>query len=520
VQLVTSRLASTKTRTWVWVGCALGVVLLAGGIVIVRATRPAVVSHDPGDGINVLLISLDTTRRDHLSCYGYARPTTPDLDALAADGMLFEKCIAVSNWTLPTHASMLCGLFPTSHGAHLLPIDEPLTREGHPDLLPSGVLSDSCVTLAEVLQAAGYRTGAVVANTLYLQRAYGLDRGFDYYDDRCDCEVCRPPQRPAAQRRIPYRRADEITDLALRWLKSDSQGKNFFLWLNYLDPHDPFFPPAPYDTRFRDEASRRVEQTFGGARNWEVETAWWGGLRDRLLVTGERLPPEARSWLVSQYDGEIAFMDEQIGRLLNWLRSSGLYERTIIVVTGDHGENFGEHHLLDHNFQLYEPEVAVPLLVKLPFSRSAGARVQEGVQHTDLMPTVLEALSLPVPAVVQGRSLLRESETADLMVEAYINPEHARIAPRFNRIQWALYRGHYKYLEYSDGQRELYNLSVDPGELSDLAKKRPAVVEELAGALSQRRREIRPLGPPQVATRLRPDTEQKLRDLGYLNGGP
>jgi arylsulfatase A-like enzyme len=502
-------------RLWLCLACLCTVVVLSCFVVMRGRRTPPVTSYPP-DGVNVLLITLDTTRRDHLSCYGYGRKTSPHLDALAQDGLLFEHCVAVSNWTLPTHASVLCGLYPTTHGAHLLPVDEPLLREGHPELLPSGVMSEACATLAEVLQGSGYRTGAIVANTLYLQRAYGLDRGFEYYDDRCDCEVCRPPQSPGLPRRIPYRRADRITDEALGWLESDSGGRNFFLWLNYLDPHDPFFPPPPYDKRFRDDAARRLEQSFPRERVWYQEMDWWGKSRDYLLVSGVPLPEEHRSWLTGQYDGEIAFMDEQIGRIFDWLRARGLYEHTMVLVTGDHGENFGEHNLLDHNFRLYEPEVAVPMIVKLPHERHRGERRTAGVQHPDLMPTILTELGLEVPAGVQGSSMLGTIPDRDLFVESYVNPEHAKIAPRFNRMQWALYRGAWKYLEYSDGARELFQLGDDPGELHDLADHRPEVVDDLAARLSRRRQEIQPLGPPEVARRLRPDTAQKLRDLGYV----
>jgi arylsulfatase A-like enzyme len=363
-------------------------------------------------------------------------------------------------------------------------------------------MANACTTLAEALHAAGYRTGAVVANPWYLQKMFQFDQGFEYYDDRGGT-------LPA-----PYRPATVIADEALRWLEQNA-GQPFFLFLNFVDPHAPYNPPAPYDTRFSQEPpagkSRGSNNATSGAKPGGMEL--WLEVHDRVLTEGASLSP-AEDWLFrNQYDGEIAYMDAEIGRVLAWLRERGLYERTLVAITADHGEAFGEHAAIGHALTLYEPEVAVPMILKLPASEQRGT-IDYPVHHVDIMPTLLDVLGLAVPEEVQGTSMLAKG-TRELVIEEYANNEKGPRWPRFNRIQRAIYRAGLKYIEYSDGQAELYDLDRDPSELEDLALARPGDVESLQASLKSWNQRTTPLDPGEQGVQFDPEHLQRLRDLGY-----
>ena len=433
-----------------------------------------------------MVISLDTTRRDHLSAYGYRRPTTPEIDALARDGLRFSRATAVSNWTLPTHASILSGLYPTSHRAHYVGRDAPYVEH----VEPAARISPEAPSLAEMLQRGGYRTGAILANWWWLGRPYGLDRGFEHYDH---AEGHRPTQ---------YRRAAEISDAAIEWLEA-ADDRPFFLLLNYMDPHIPYLPPPPWDTRF---AAKADSIAISPVLPFRVQA--------RTVALRTPIEPRIKARFLELYDGEIAYMDAQIGRVIAWLRGAGLYDRTLVIVTGDHGEAFGEHYSAGHGIAVHEAELAVPMIVKLPASRRRGV-LEHRVQHVDLMPTVLEVLGLGVPEGVQGRSMLQPSQR-DLVAVQYVREKTAQMRPAYDRVQWALYRGDLKYIEYSDGEHELYDLSGDPQELDDLSSRRPEEVGRLRDALADWRGQVEPLvsapsSPPA------PDSEtlERLRVLGY-----
>lgn len=424
--------------------------------------------HSP-QPINVLLISLDTTRKDRLSCYGYWRETTPHIDALAADGLRFDRCVAVSNWTLPTHASMLGGLYPAAHGAF-----------GRKRPLPR-----ACRTLAEVLQEAAYRTGAVVANHGWLNRALRLDQGFDHYDDRRG----EPPS--------PYRAASQIADAAVAWLEQD-RSRPFFLFLNLLDPHEPYFPRPSIDAEFADAPESSGPDSAD--RHWQ----FWRDVQEHVHGNRHDLLPDSADLLQGLYDSELAYLDEQVGRLLGWLRSHGLYDRTLVVLTSDHGQSLGEHRKMGHALSLYEPEVAVPMILKLPFGRRKGV-VDYGVQHVDIMPTVLEVLDLPAPRGLHGVSML-EPEARYLVTEDV----------RF-RKQWALYWRSLKYVRHPNGTEQLFDLDRDPEELDDAAALLKDDLQMLQDAMAAWRAGIEPLAPDEPAeVPFAPDHLRQLRDLGYV----
>jgi len=388
---------------------------------------------------DVILITLDTTRADHLSAYGYFRDTTPVLEAFAKEAVRFEQAWSTSSWTVPSHASLFTGLFPISHGARYKTAEE---QAAEPDLTSAlhhtwiRPLDPAHLTLAEALRAAGYRTAAFVGGP-YLRALFGMAQGFDWYDDRM--VLSAGPSLAAyywLNRFVvelepdifrfghAYRRGDDLDEAVFSWL--DRQGDDrFFLFVNYFDAHQPYWPVAA------------VRERYPG---WDQPMDRDGlPLLFRAVMRGEhKATLEELEWLHSQYDAELRFQDQQLGRLFDRLRAAGRYDEALIIVTADHGENLGEHGRLSHGFSLDAPETHVPLLVKFPRSDRVAAEVREDpVSLVDVLPTVVERLKLPAdlfPRPLQGTSLLDRSGPHVVLGELYRDQWRVeRFGERFSR---------------------------------------------------------------------------------------
>ena len=431
---------------------AAGAILLLGGCRR-RAEKP-----------NVLLLTLDTTRADSLGCYGYARPTSPNLDRLASQSTQYTRATASSSWTLPAHASIFTGKFTASHGACYDP-EGPLLLsqaiEGPWRQYRARGLSSEERTLATILKEAGYATGAVVGGP-WLKRVFGLDRGFDYYDDDQISEV-------------NGRRADQITPTALRWIERGDRARPFFLFLNYFDPHAPYRAPDPVTTRF---------------------------------ITPGRTPSEPEE-IRALYDAEIYFMDYHIGRLLDGLRKLGVYDGTLMVVTSDHGELLGEHGQFGHGNYLYQEELAVPLLVRHPAGEVKPGRSEAPVQHPDLLPMILERLSIPPPSGIQGGvpPALGHPIVAEVYPLSFSAPEgHWR----------ALRHGNFKFLWNSRGQHQLYNLKDDPREERNLITRESERAKKMETYLLKYLASLPSPGAAGQPTPIDDETLRALKSLGYV----
>ena len=398
---------------------------------------------------NLVLVTIDTLRADRLGCYGNREVATPRLDAIAASGALFEQATVHVPLTRPSHASIFTGRLPAEHG---------LRDNVSPALAPD------VPTLAPMLKAAGFRTGAFVSS-IVLSRQSGLNRGFDEYSDRFEVEgddarFLNTIQKPG----------DVTMTEALSFVERGG-GERFFAWIHLYDPHDPYEPPEPYASRY---AGR-------------------------------------------PYDGEVAWTDALVGRLEDALQRLGVRDQTLLVVTSDHGEGLGEHGESVHGFFVYESTLRVPLIVRGP-GVAPGRRMKELVTSVDLLPSVLDLLGVPAPAgwSGSGRSLAPLLRGTGSLPPA---PAYAESLLPLLHYGWsdlrALRDGRWKYIQAP--RPELYDLESDPGETRDLAAEMPARAAALRDGLAARLSRERAVATD--AAGVPADLLEKLGALGYLGAG-
>jgi arylsulfatase A-like enzyme len=405
----------------------------------------------PPGSPNIVFIVLDTVRADHLSSYGYSRPTTPNLDRLARQGVLFENAIAPTSWTLASHASMFTGLLPHQHGADWwIP-------------LPPGPR-----TLAQVLRSRSYDTAGFVANFDYCQKGWGIGRGFEAYDD--DSQSLRRNLagtlvgtaliQPAYQYfcRFDYlerQDAREMNQEVFRWLQSRPR-RPYFLFVNYFDTHVPYLTQPPYDHRFGKISNQLVHKLFDDLQGPDPPTG---------------LTPADRAALITGYDNCLAFLDAQVGRLMDTLRNSPEGKNTIIIITSDHGEEFGEQGYYSHGHNLYREVLHVPLIIAGP-GIPHGVRVQSLVRTRDLFSTVLDlAAGGKTPF---SRDSLARFWNPNFIPRPFDNFVVSELIPIFNesgeKAMISLTTPEWQYIYDSDGRQELYRWTTDPLDQTNLAE--------------------------------------------------
>lgn len=436
------------------------------------ATRTAAVGGSP-EARNVLLITIDTLRADHLGSYGYAKGRTPTLDRLAEGGVVFEEAHAQAPFTCPSHASILTGRDPFEHGA--------IDNSGTP------VRAD-VATLPEILGPRGFETAAFVSATPVSDRVCGLGRGFDSYGEDFSpwrwlpqstleigaIRLLQPVARRLGKDLGRYERpAGETTDAVLRWLERPRNGP-FFVWVHYFDPHLPFTPPAPYREMF--------DPDYTGA----MDGRWYSAgspAREKIASTAADL-----RHMIALYDGEVAFVDAQLDRLLAALSRLDLAQSTLVIVTSDHGESHGEH---DRYFarDLYRPSLHVPLILSFPPGEAEPRRVSQQVRLIDVAPTVLDYVGI-AGASPGGLTLLPlargGSGTSSRPVYALFPRGQLKST---TTDMFALQDDGYKLLWrsawwYADGVRvppreELYDVQADPFETENVIAEGPPVLPDL-----------------------------------------
>jgi arylsulfatase A-like enzyme/Tfp pilus assembly protein PilF len=401
----------------------------------------------PRDGLNLVIVTLDTTRADRMGAYGANDVETPTFDALAREGVLFEQAASVAPLTLPAHSSLFTGKFPPEHGVR--------DNGGF-------FLGPEQLTLAEVLKARGYRTGAFVA-AYVLDSKWGLNQGFETYFDDFDLSKTRGVSLGAIQRP-----GNEVVDKALPWIQQ-AGSTPFFAWVHLYDAHSPYRPPEPFASRYEGHP----------------------------------------------YNGEIAFADSQVARIVSQLRSSGLYDRTVVVVMGDHGESLGDHGEASHGFFIYESVARVPLVIRAPFSQTAKRRVSDPVRSVDVMPTVLDLLGVANSTKISGVSLtpLMTGAKRELGLDTYSEAMYPLHHYGWSDLR-ALRSGRYKVIDAP--RPELYDLDRDPAEATNLFSERQPLADRMIAQLRSMENGFAKTTAALPAADVDPEARERLAALGYV----
>lgn len=429
---------------------------------------------------NIILVGIDTCRQDHMSCFGYELDTTPNLNAFAQDCVLFTNAISQSPWTLPSFASIFTSTYPTVHRAR----GKAEGDKFYPiiDSLKSGV---------EILSSSGFKTKAYI-NGPYLAPAFGLSKGFDDYDY-------------AHGSNAKIRRSDETVNRALEWIKENSE-EQFFLFLHFFDPHLNYDPPK--------RSLQRLMKLAGFEYRGTLKSPFFQlkEVRNNELLLSE----EDWKFIQFLYDAEISAVDESCGELFRFLKANGLYDKSIVVVLSDHGEEFLDHGGFEHGHTLYDELINIPLMIKMPSSIRAGEIISHQVRLIDIMPTLLEILDMDIPESFQGESLLR------LIKKGRAN----EIWPAFSEeTHWgdelkAVRDRCYKFITNDSLDTfELYNLCSDPGEKKDLANMEKEKAREMRRRIIRWMRSnlgrVRKMKSEQSVD-LDKKTRENLRSLGYI----
>jgi arylsulfatase A-like enzyme len=432
----------------------------------VGTTNEGLSAHPP-----IILVTIDTLRADHLSCYGYFRNTSPTLDALAAEGIQFDRVVSPMATTLPAHVSMFTSQYPLQTG---------VTRNGRQ-------MAESPATgvrlFAQMLQDLGYTTAAFVSSNS-LKRYTGISVGFDHWDE---------PTRPFASRQ---RTAHFTTDAALDWLDDNPQSP-FFLWVHYFDPHETYEPPPPFHKAF---------STTPGQIEFLASSGYEQPIDPELLAVN------------NLYDGEILFTDSELARIFDALKAKGLWKELVLVFVADHGEGLGQHDHMGHG-EIYNEQIMVPLIIKLPDAMNfGGRRVDRLTSLIDLVPTLVATLGLELPdedlRQFNGVNALAPEPAREF---AFAQRTSNALRPWGKADRFALVSRRWKFVHDTAEGEHLYDLAADPAETRNLLEERREIAEQLRHRLFQ---EIAVWSESEKSFEVlevkAPEILDELRALGYV----
>ncbi len=427
---------------------------------------------------NIIIILIDALRKDHLGCYGYFRDTSPNIDAFARDAIKFEETICTCSWTSPSIASLFTSLYVSSHGL--------MTHSQK----SSDILDLRFETLAEALKREGYVTSAFVANR-WIREEFNYHQGFDVFE-----QVGGDIPRPSGAL---------VREKAMKWLQGKPK-RPFFLYIHFMDVHGPYIPPYPYNTLFKSEKMRELTpQEYMKLRYLKVE-----GQMDL-------------NFYINQYDGEIRYCDYHIGKIIQYLKSEDLFEKSIIIITSDHGEAFFEHGACDHGFTLYNEEIKVPLLMRLPESMDSEININIKPQLIDIGVTILDIIGTEFPYEVDGLSLVSHGKKRmkEQVRKTIYSEEYMKGFPKVAMIEEDM-----KYIYHIPQEKivEIYNLSKDEGEEENLLTNDALISsndqnqkeKDILTWLHLREAQRNRISEKREQAEIDPRTLEQLKSLGYI----
>jgi arylsulfatase len=496
----------------------------------------------------IVLVTIDTLRADHLSCYGYPRKTSPFIDSLARDGILFEKLISSSSLTAPAHASIFTSLYPVQHN---------LLRNGQK-------LDPSFTTMAEILQQAGYETAGFAATDMHFKSG-NLDQGFSFFDEPVILRTRRTMARqkngvidrdPETQKsdRAMYRQADATIDRAIEWIDGRIDGEKFFLWVHLYDPHMPYAPPENILKEIKDQSEKDRTEIASFLFNEHFINH-----PDFLREPG-KVPS-----MIDNYDAEIRFVDREVQRLFNYMSEVGFNSNTLWVITADHGEGLGGHKFLTHGRLIYNEQIHIPLVLYFTSGTAKGTVVKKVIEQVDILPTIAELAGADLSgqaAPVEGASLVplikkrgkpfpskyafahKWAQNQDELPEFVKERQKARAAFRkklevemrqagkwdnrptrgpvteedrksFIEEKFALQDGEFKYILNTLRKDELYNISEDPYEVNNLIGKGLKEEIKLKNAVMLKISKVKNILRREAESADK-ETIEKLKSLGYM----
>jgi len=439
----------------------------------------------PSRRSNIILITLDALRPDHLGCYGYGRNTSPNIDKIGQEGIIFTQAIAQSSHTAASNSSLITSAYPNIHNV----------KDWGYQLNPR-----IPYTLAEILKAHGYTT-ALISDQVALSLIKGFERGFITYHTIWSSTFGLTSNR---------RKIIDITDWAIRWIKNNKD-KNFFLWLYYLDPHGPYVPPSPYNQKFINDKYYNVRKNIPIADDVYNQSVI-GAIPNYLAINGIT----DVDYYISQYDGEISYIDSQIGRLCEEFKKLRLDKNLIIIINSDHGEGMGEHNeYFCHGIFLYDELIRIPLIITFDKHIPPGKKIDIQVRSIDIMPTILDLLKIKKDKYMQGHT------RGVSLLPLIFNSDKYFISPRFAYSEF-LNRQSVRTKEWKliyneeNNQYELYALIEDPSESNNLVLKKTKEFGYLKQKLDNYREsgDKDKAGPEFITGEER---KEQLRSLGYMH---
>ena len=465
-------------KQYYYIQCVFIIILSFFLAVFFNKTCPAA---SASKDFNIVLITIDTLRADHLSCYGYHRKTSPNIDKIAKKGIVFKNAIAPSSWTVPSMVSLFTSVYPINHGVvHGFFENKKISNQE--------LFSDELTTLTETLKTHGYTTFGVASN-LHLDGRLGFARGFDYF--KC----------------LPFLSAPHVNKIIYSWKDNIKNSDKFFIWAHYVDPHHPYYPKAPWIEQYISKTSTQ-KLILSKKRRYEL----------LQLIPMLKKDPQSLAYLIALYDSEINFVDSYIGKLIQKFE---LDKNTLIIITSDHGEEFLEHDQLDHGNNLHQETIHIPLIIKLPYS-TKKEMAEKHVTLLDIMPSILHILDINPPEQTIGKSFWEMEGIISWLKQI----SQRKGAPNYtfseldrnNNISKTIMTQKWKYIfNYKNKTEHLFNLKSDPLEKNDLAdkniKQRNKLREQFINWVSHSRKY-----PTKKKTiQILPQEKEKLKALGYIN---